>query len=67
MLDRIKNALLVYGAFLPKAIKQIIIDLGQEVDQLKAEMLEVRSKLKQLELEKQNASMGHREGEQRSK
>lgn len=67
MLERIENALLIYGAMLPKAIKQIIKDLGQEVDQLKAEMLETRSKIKQLELEQKNASMGHREGEQRSK
>lgn len=65
MLNRIKNALLIYGAVLPKAIKEIIIDLGQEVDQLKAEMSETRSKIKQLELEKQNATMVHSAGDKR--
>lgn len=46
MLEKIDNALMLYGSFLPKAIKQIIRELGQEIDQLKAEMKEVRSQLK---------------------
>lgn len=62
MLERISRALLLFGSFLPGAIREILRDVGKELDQLRAEMQETRSKLQQLE-RIQDASMGKRESE----
>lgn len=64
MRDRIGRALLLFGGYLPTAIKEILKDVGGEIDQLKVEMQETRSKLQQLE-GKQNASMVNSESQTR--
>jgi hypothetical protein len=47
MLEEINNVMRIYGMILPAPVRQIIKDLGSEVDRLGTKMQEIETKLNQ--------------------
>lgn len=45
MVERVKKALALYGALLPGGVKTLLIDMAGELDRLRADVNELRSKL----------------------
>lgn len=44
MLDKIRRAMVLYGNFLPRPVREVIEELGAEVDRLRTELDQVKNR-----------------------
>lgn len=44
MFEKIKRALTLYGLVLPADVKSVLLEMGAEIDRLRAEVNDLRSK-----------------------